>query len=119
MKLLSILTAALLPLNTLAAKKGPVDTFDKYNGKQRSAGKALTLDDSSYADLVKTPRDHSVAVLLTALDARFACQLCHEFQPEWDVLARSWQKGDQKSEGRLIFGTLDFLDGKNVFQSVC
>ncbi|GAB7365978.1 hypothetical protein MBLNU230_g7305t1 [Neophaeotheca triangularis] len=118
MKLLSLLTAALLPLTTLAAKKTSGDVFTTYNDKQRSAGKAVTLDDPSYAELVKTPRDYSVAVLLTALDARFGCALCHEFQPEWDVLARSWSKGDKQSEGRLIFGTLDFLDGKSVFQSM-
>ncbi|KAI6810743.1 hypothetical protein D0869_13945 [Hortaea werneckii] len=118
MRVLSFLTAALLPFTALAAKKTPGDRFAEYNTKQRSAGKAITLNDRSYEELTKSPRDYSVAVLLTALDARFGCGLCHEFQPEWDLLAKQWLKGDRESEGRLAFGTLDFLDGKQTFQSM-
>jgi len=118
MKLLSLVTAALLPLTALAAKKPTGDIFDKYNAKQLSASSSFKLDDKSYAQLTKAPRDYSVAVLLTALEARFGCGLCNDFQPEYDLLARSWSKGDKAGEGRLLFGTLDFLDGKAVFQSV-
>jgi hypothetical protein len=118
MKLLSLVTAALLPLTVLAAKKPTGDIFDKYNAKQLSASSSFKLDDKSYAQLTKAPRDYSVAVLLTALEARFGCGLCNDFQPEYDLLARSWSKGDKAGEGRLLFGTLDFLDGKAVFQSV-
>ena len=117
MKLLSLVTAALLPLTALAAKKPTGDIFDKYNAKQLSASSSFKLDDKSYAQLTKAPRDYSVAVLLTALEARFGCGLCNDFQPEYDLLARSWSKGDKAGEGRLLFGTLDFLDGKAVFQS--
>jgi oligosaccharyltransferase complex subunit gamma len=45
--------------------------------------------------------------------------LCREFQPEWELLAKSWTKGDKKSESRLVYGTLDFTDGKATFQGVC
>jgi oligosaccharyltransferase complex subunit gamma len=118
MKLLSLVTAALLPLTALAAKKPTGTIFDKYNAKQLSASGSFKLDDKSYAQLTKAPRDYSVAILLTALEARFGCGLCNDFQPEYDLLARSWSKGDKAGEGRLLFGTLDFLDGKAVFQSV-
>lgn len=118
MKLLSLFTAALLPFAALAAKKSSGDLFQKYNAKQLSASGSFKLDDKSYAQLTKAPRDYSVAVLLTALEARFGCGLCNDFQPEYDLLARSWSKGDKAGEGRLLFGTLDFLDGKAVFQSV-
>lgn len=119
MKLLSLITAALLPLTALAAKKPTGDLFQKYNAKQLSASGSFKLDDKSYGQLTKAPRDYSVAVLLTALEARFGCGLCNDFQPEYDLLARSWSKGDKAGEGRLLFATLDFLDGKAVFQSVC
>lgn len=121
MKLLTLLTAALLPLTSLAAKKSsssPADRFTKYHSKQLSSSSAIKLDDNVYTDLTKNPRDYSVAVLLTALDARFGCGLCNDFQPEWDLLARTWAKGDREGEGRLVFGTLDFMDGKQTFQSV-
>jgi oligosaccharyltransferase complex subunit gamma len=113
MRLLSILTAALLPAATLAAKT-PEERFNAALAK----GQPQKLTDISYDSLTKAPRDFSVAVLLTAQDARFGCQLCNEFQPEWELLAKSWVKGDKKKESRVVFGTLDFLDGKATFQSV-
>ncbi|KAF2772570.1 oligosaccharyl transferas-like protein subunit [Teratosphaeria nubilosa] len=118
MHFLSLLTAALLPLISFAAQKSSAERFEQYNSKQLSNGKPIVLNDNSYAELTKAPRDYSVAVLLTALDARFGCNLCHEFQPEWEMLGKQWAKGDKLGEGKLVFGTLDFLDGKGTFQSL-
>ncbi|KAF1963614.1 hypothetical protein CC80DRAFT_433344 [Byssothecium circinans] len=115
MRWIQFLTASLLPLTALAAKKPSADRFNDFRSKSQSG--PLKLDDASYAQLTKAPRDYSVAVLLTALETRFGCQLCREFQPEWDLLGKSWAKGDKKGESRLLFGTLDFVDGKNTFQS--
>jgi oligosaccharyltransferase complex subunit gamma len=119
MRVLQLLTAALLPLASLAAKKASTDRFQTFHAKQLSNAGPVKLDDKAYADLTKAPRDYSVAVLLTALEARFGCNLCNEFQPEWELLAKQWSRGDKAGEGRLVFGTLDFVDGKNTFQSVC
>jgi len=116
MKLIQIATALLLPLTALAAKKSANDRFQQFHSKQISASAAIKLDDSSYSQLTAAPRNYSVAVLLTALDPRFGCGLCHDFQPEWDTLAKSWTRGDKKTN--LIFGTLDFDKGKGTFQSV-
>lgn len=118
MRFSQIAAAVLLPLTALAAKKSSGDRFNDFYSKQVSASGALKLDDSSYSQLTAGPRNYSAAVLLTALDARFGCGLCHDFQPEWEVLARSWTKGDKKKESKLVFGTLDFADGKGTFQSV-
>jgi len=117
MRFLTFVAAALLPLTALAAKKTPAEKFEAAWAKQVASGPAK-LTDISYESLTKGPRDHSVAVLLTALDARFSCQLCKDFQPEWDLVARSWTKGDKVAESKLLFGTLDFLDGKSVFQAL-
>ncbi|KAL1310810.1 hypothetical protein AAFC00_001049 [Neodothiora populina] len=121
MRFFTALTAALLPFTALAAKKPSsksVDRFAGYNKQQLSAASALKLDDNVYADLTKAPRDYSVAVLLTALEARFGCVLCQDFQPEWNLLAKSWAKGDKDSQSRLVFGTLDFANGQKTFQSL-
>jgi oligosaccharyltransferase complex subunit gamma len=118
MRWFQVLTASLLPFTSLAAKKSSGDRFNDLRAKSLSLGHPLKLDDNSYTSLTKAPRDYSVAVLLTALEARFGCQLCRDFQPEWDVLGKSWTKGDKEAKGRLLFGTLDFTDGKNTFQSV-
>lgn len=117
MRWLQLLTASLFSFTALAAKKPSGDRFQDARAKSLSSG-SLKLDDASYSQLTKAPRDYSVAVLLTALEARFGCVLCQEFQPEWDLLARSWTKGDKNAESRLVFGTLDFVDGKNTFSSV-
>lgn len=118
MGLLQLLTAALLPLATLAAKKATGERFLDFYSKQASNGGPVKLDDDSYAELTRAPRNYSSAVLLTALEARFGCSLCNDFQPEWELLAKSWTRGDKEMESRLVFGTLDFVDGKNTFQSV-
>ncbi|KAI8938774.1 hypothetical protein NX059_004638 [Plenodomus lindquistii] len=118
MRWLQLLTASLLPLTALAAKKSTGDRFTDTRAKLVSAGQPIKLDDASYMKLTKAPRDYSVTVLLTALETRFGCVLCREFQPEWDLLGRSWIKGDKDGQTRLLFGTLDFIDGKNTFQSM-
>ncbi|KAF2477881.1 uncharacterized protein BDR25DRAFT_250224 [Lindgomyces ingoldianus] len=117
MRWLQILTASVIPFTALAAKKPFGDRFNDYRAKSLSSG-PLKLDDQAYAQLTKAPRDYSVAVLLTALETRFGCTLCREFQPEWELLGKSWLKGDKNAESRLLYGTLDFVDGKNTFQAL-
>ncbi|KAI5257428.1 hypothetical protein E4T42_00885 [Aureobasidium subglaciale] len=118
MKFLQTVTAFLLPIAALAAKKPSGDKFADYRSQQLSTGGPLKLDDNEYAKLTAAPRDYGVAVLLTALEARFGCAICHEFQPEWDLLGKSWTKGDKKQESKLVFGTLDFASGQRTFQSL-
>ncbi|OAL01332.1 hypothetical protein IQ06DRAFT_248379 [Phaeosphaeriaceae sp. SRC1lsM3a] len=118
MRWLQLLTASLLPFTALAAKKSSGDRFKDFRAKSLSTGAPVKLDDASYAQLTKAPRDYSVTVLLTALEQRFGCELCRQFQPEWDILGKSWTRGDKNADGRLLFGTLDFVDGKNTFQSM-
>ena len=78
----------------------------------------LKLDDASFAELTDAPRDFFSMVLLTALPAQFGCDLCRGYQPEYDVLAKSWAIGDKSGETRTLFGTLDFPNGKATFQKV-
>lgn len=121
MRLLSILSLVLGGLSLTAAaaksKKSSEERFQLYHGKALSSS-PIKLGESSFRELTATPRDYAVAVLLTAMDSRYGCQLCREFQPEWELLARSWTAGDRKGESRLVFGTLDFSDGRDVFMSV-
>lgn len=119
MRFLQALTACLLPLTALAAKKPSGDRFSDFRTQQLAASGPLKLDDDSYNKLTAAPRDYSVAVLLTALEARFGCQLCQDFAPEWALLGKTWTKGDKAGESRLVYGTLDFSNGQRTFQSVC
>lgn len=100
-----------------ASKKTAEERFQLYHSKALSSA-PVKLADASYRELTSTPRDYAVAVLLTAMDPRYGCQLCREFQPEWDLLARSWTSGDKKGLSRIVYGTLDFSDGRDIFMSV-
>lgn len=108
----------LLTFGCLAvAKSRSIDKFEEYHTKSLSSA-PVRLDDASYEDLTSLPRNYSAAVLLTAIEARFGCQLCREFQPEWEVIGKSWIKGDRNGDTRVIYGTLDFAEGKGTFQKV-
>ena len=115
MRLTLTLSALILPLAAFAAKKPAGDRFIETYSKALPAW----LDDNSYQKLTTTPRDYAIAILLTALEPRIRCTACQSFQSEWEILAKSWQKGDKAGESRMLFGTLDFADGKGTFQSVC
>lgn len=98
-------------------KQTSAERFDEFHALART-GSPLKLTEKSFKALTATPRDYSVAVLLTAMESRVGCQLCKDFQPEWDLLGKSWTQGDRKGDSRLLLGTLDFADGREVFVSV-
>jgi oligosaccharyltransferase complex subunit gamma len=115
MLFLSYLTALLCTAGAAFAAKPKVDKFERF--QSLSHGGAIDLNDKTYNEITAAPRDYFTAVLLTAMDSRFGCVLCREFQPEWDIIARSWNKG-QVEDINLVFGTLDFTDGKETFKNV-
>lgn len=117
MHFLKSLVLGLLPSTVFAAKKPAAESFEEFHTKAQ-ASSPLKLTDSIYEKLTASPRDYASAILLTALEPRLGCQLCREFQPEWELLSKSWTKGDKTGQSRLIFGTLDFSDGKGTFQSL-
>jgi oligosaccharyltransferase complex subunit gamma len=114
MRTSTLLSTLLLPLTILAAKKESGDRFTDALSKSYP----IKLDDTKFQKLTAGPRDYASVVLLTALEPRFGCAACRDFQPEWELLAKSWQKGDKAGESRVVFSTLDFADGKGTFQSV-
>ena len=99
---------------------GAAGSDDKYHALlAKSRSNALQkLNDKTFAELTDAPRDHFSVVLLTALPSQFGCQLCREYQPEFNILAKSWAGGDKDGKSRVLFGTLDFPEGKGTFQKV-
>jgi oligosaccharyltransferase complex subunit gamma len=112
-----LLSISLLSVGAFGAKKSSEERFKKYHTKGLSSS-PVKLNDASYKDLTAVPRDYTGVVLLTALESRFGCELCRQFQPEWELLSRSWTKGDKKGDSRVLFGTLDFSDGRETFVAV-
>lgn len=117
MRFFRLLVASALTSLALAAKKPAASKFAGYHTQGLSSS-PFEIDDPGYNDLTSTPRDYTAAVLLTALDARFGCQLCKMFQPEWEILSRSWTKKDKKGDSRVLFSTLDFVNGRATFQKL-
>ena len=105
----------LLPFSALAAKKASSDRFVEARTKPFP----VKLNDSKFSKLTAAPRDYATVILLTALEPKFGCLACREFQPEWELLTKSWYRGDHGGESRTVMATLDFGDGKATFQSVC
>lgn len=113
-------SSVLLPFTLLAAgvlADEPSERFLNLH-KKALASAPIKLDDASYKKATSLPRDYSVAVLLTATDPRFGCQMCREFGPDWNLLASQWTKGDKAGDSKVIFSVLDFNDGRDTFMSV-
>lgn len=115
-------SSILLPLSLLAGCALGVssDNSERFLDlhKQALASTPIKLDDASYKKATALPRDYSIAVLLTAQDPRFGCQMCRDFGPEWDMLSSQWTKGDKAGNSKLVFSLLDFNDGRDTFMSV-
>ncbi|KAL9108551.1 MAG: hypothetical protein Q9227_006637 [Pyrenula ochraceoflavens] len=116
MRFSKVLAAFVLPLAASGALSAP-EKFQKFHSRSQSST-PLDLSDSTYDQLTSAPRDYIVGVLLTAQEAKYGCQICREFQPEWELIAKSWAKGDKNGESRVLFGTLDFSKGKSTFQKM-
>jgi oligosaccharyltransferase complex subunit gamma len=114
LSLSAALPLLLLPFSALAAKNESPDRF----AEARTKSFPVKLDDSKFSKLTSGARDFASVILLTAIEPKFGCGACREFQPEWDLLSRSWQRGDKAGESRLVFATLDFSEGKATFQSL-
>jgi oligosaccharyltransferase complex subunit gamma len=116
MRLLRFLALTALSLTAAVSAKKAASTskFDTYH----ALSAPVELDEKGYQELTASPRDYSLAVLLTARDQKYACGICKDFDAEWNILGRSWQKGDRNGDKRVLFATLDFDQGKNVFVKV-
>lgn len=93
-------------------------TTSKPNVKTGGNG-LVKLNDASFSELTKTPREFHAVILLTALGTQFNCVFCKEFDPEYTILANSWQKAAGRRPTKSVyFGHLDFENGKETFRSL-
>lgn len=117
MKLLLAFTFVLFSLSALAVDEKLAARYSKFR-TQSTSSTPLKLDDGTFEELTQSPRDYAALILLTAIPSQYGCHLCRDFQPEFEILSRSWLSGDKKGDSRMVFATLDFPDGKSVFQKV-
>jgi oligosaccharyltransferase complex subunit gamma len=109
---------AIIPIVTAAAAAAAEDKLAKFSTLvAKSKSGVIPLNNALYTDLVGTPRNYTAAVLLTALDPKYGCHLCREFQPEYELLSKSWQ-AQHKGGDDLFFAMLDFAKGRDTFVKV-
>lgn len=110
-------TAWLLLLSIVSVVAQSFDAkLEKFQALSRSG--PVELDAAAFDELTSKPRDYYAAVILTARDVRYGCAMCREFQPEWELISRSWNRGAKLDGLNVVFGTLDFDQGRMVFQKV-
>ncbi|KAJ6260593.1 hypothetical protein Dda_4819 [Drechslerella dactyloides] len=116
MRLLSVLAtfSSLLSLS-VAQKPHKYHTLVELSNSGKGPKGQILLNDNNYNDLTSAPRNYTAVVLFTAMDQRFGCTLCRDFQPEFDLLGSSWNKQHPKQDG-IFFAVLDFSVGKQTFQ---
>lgn len=112
----SLIPSVFAAPDPVAAKK--LSKFSALASGPKSKNGMLQLTDNLYDELTTGPRDYYAVVLLTALDPRIGCQLCREFQPEYDLLAKSWNRKHKNGDG-LFFAEMDFANARATFQKVC
>ncbi|KAI9337187.1 hypothetical protein BD770DRAFT_401312 [Pilaira anomala] len=89
---------------------------EKLISLQDSNTGLIKLNSNSYERFTEGKRNYGLVVLLTALDSQFNCVPCREFDPEYNLVAKSFQKN--KDSKNLFFGHLDFKDGQAVYQKL-
>lgn len=106
----------LLSIVSVVAQSSSDAKLEKFQALSHSG--PVELDAAAFDELTSKPRDYYAAVILTARDVRYGCAMCREFQPEWELISRSWNRGDKPDGLNVVFGTLDFDQGRMVFQKV-
>ncbi|GAB1601765.1 tumor suppressor candidate 3-like isoform X1 [Argonauta hians] len=78
----------------------------------------LRLNGDKFRQYVKTsPRNYSVILMLTALQAQRQCTVCRHANEEFTILANSWRYSQQYSN-RLFFAMVDYDEGSDVFSNL-
>ncbi|CAE1157581.1 unnamed protein product [Acanthosepion pharaonis] len=78
----------------------------------------LRLNGDKFRQYVKTsPRNYSVILMLTALQAQRQCTVCRHANEEFTILANSWRFSQQYCN-RLFFAMVDYDEGSDVFANL-
>lgn len=109
--------AALLVCSLVEAASSKHAQFLKQ--AQTSPDRILDLKASQeFDDLIASPRDYSISLLLTAVDSGVNCGPCVAFQPTYKNLASSFAGLNKEATNRHIFANMEFKNGREVFQKV-
>lgn len=76
----------------------------------------IRLDFEKFKHYVKSaPRNYTIVVMLTALNAARGCQICGPANAEYQIVAQSWRYSAQFNN-KLFFAMVDFDEASDVFK---
>jgi len=76
----------------------------------------IKLDSKTFDAITTGYREWSVVVQLTALGSEFKCAPCKQFDPNFRAVSKAWRKVPAKERDTHFFASLDFQDGRDIFQ---
>ncbi|KAI9313281.1 hypothetical protein BX666DRAFT_764038 [Dichotomocladium elegans] len=113
----SILLLAVVLLQCLGFALAQTDAKTQRLADLAKKNKGIVkLTSNTFSQYTEGKRNYGIVVLLTALDDNFNCIPCREFDPEFKLVAASFQK--TKNPNSVFFGHLDFKDGQAIYQKL-
>ncbi|KLT43845.1 putative dolichyl-diphosphooligosaccharide-protein glycotransferase [Cutaneotrichosporon oleaginosum] len=76
----------------------------------------VSLTAETFDELTSPDREWGATIVLTALPAGYKCAPCHDFDPVYRAVARSWRRKPASVRDQHVFAELDFANGQEVFQ---
>lgn len=111
MRLASLLSIASLLVPALAA-----DAAHWASIAASSPDGVIPLTSATYDEILSSDRDYGVTIILTALPAQYKCQPCHDFDPVFRAVTKSWTRVPRDDRDTHFFAQLDFQDGQAIYQ---
>jgi len=119
-KILVISTFLILSLCVLNEAQKKKELNEKVSQLMDWSNKksVIRMDGDKYKSYLKSPpRNYSVILMLTALQAQRQCAVCKQANEEFQIVANSWRFSAQYSN-KLFFAMVDFDEGSDVFSAL-
>lgn len=79
----------------------------------------IKLNAEKFKKFINTPsRNYSFIVMMTALSPQRSCHICRQAHEEFIVTANSYKSSPHYESKRLYFGSVDYDEGSDVFNSL-
>ncbi|OLY79631.1 Magnesium transporter protein 1 [Smittium mucronatum] len=74
------------------------------------------INEQDFIDLVQSPNDFNLVILLTTLDESLGCSRCQEIQPEINAISNYWKTSENKDD--LFFVYVEAKNSIEVFRKL-
>ncbi|KAK9708460.1 oligosaccharyl transferase subunit ost3/OST6, partial [Basidiobolus ranarum] len=111
-----IVLSVLLCLSLLFICSASNDKIQQLDNLPADSNGVIKLNSASFELLTSGPRNYSAIVVLTALNPAFGCAACGFFEPNYQLISKSWLS--TKNSQELYFGQLEVDDGREVFMKL-